>query len=140
MSDYLQSKVQYVKGLAKPNEQQQLLVLLAETEERTPTQERQLRTLIRAEKAADKAQEAKAELAKVMNAHKAAERKARNHELYNVAGLLILAGLVDTKTGKPKISRSELLGGLMALKDVHPNDPKRQEWKQKGQEVLTNQK
>ena len=34
---------------------------------------------------------------------------------YNAAGLLILAGLVDTKTGKPTRHPAELLGGLLEL-------------------------
>lgn len=141
MTDYLKGKVAYIKGLTKPNEQHQLLLLLAETENRTPVQERQLNALIRAEKANDKAQKAKSELNKVLNAHKAAERKARDHELYNSAGLLIMAGLVDTKTGKPKISAAELLGGLLSLNGVHANDPKRQEWKAKGEQLMiTNKK
>jgi len=44
-----------------------------------------------------------------------AERTARTHELCNSAGLLILAGLVDTKTGKPAIDKGELLGAPWVL-------------------------
>lgn len=59
---------------------------------------------------------------------KKAERKARDHELYNSAGLLIMAGLVDTtKTGKPTIDKAELL-----LAKVPENDQRRLEWKKAG--------
>ena len=65
------------------------------------------------------------------------ERTARTHELCNSAGLLILAGLVDTKTGKPAIDKGELLGALMGLAEVPAQDPRRVEWKLAGDALLT---
>ena len=61
------------------------------------------------------------------DAVKKAERKARDHKLYNSAGLLIMADLVDTKTGKPTIDKAELL-----LAKVPENDQRRLEWKKAG--------
>ena len=66
-----------------------------------------------------------------------AERAARTHELCNAAVLLILAGLVDTKTGKPAIDKGELLGALLGLAKVTAEDPRRLEWKRAGDALLT---
>jgi hypothetical protein len=63
-------------------------------------------------------------------------RKARNRELFNAAGLLILAGLVDTKSGLPVIDRGELLGALLGLSKVSPEDPRRKEWKRAGDALI----
>ena len=66
-----------------------------------------------------------------------AERTARTHELCNSAGLLILAGLVDTKTGKPAIDKGELLGALLGLAKVPVEDPRRKEWKRAGDSIIS---
>ena len=65
-----------------------------------------------------------------------AERTARTHELCNSAGLLILAGLVDTKTGQPAIDKGELLGAVLGLAKVPAEDPRRKEWKRAGDSLL----
>ncbi|MCV5063528.1 hypothetical protein OFM35_34225, partial [Escherichia coli] len=73
--------------------------------DRTAQENKTLSLLIQAEKAAEKAQEARAKVMNLIQAEKRAEaraaRKARDHALYQSAGLLIMAGLVDSKTGKP---------------------------------------
>ncbi|WP_072110088.1 conjugal transfer protein TraD, partial [Shigella sonnei] len=66
-----------------------------------------------------------------------AERKARDHELYKAAGLMIVAGLVDSKTGKPKFSAAELVGALAGIAELPHNHPKWQEWEKRGKELLT---
>ena len=66
-----------------------------------------------------------------------AERKARDHELYKAAGLMIVAGLVDSKTGKPKFSAAELVGALAGIAELPRNHPKWQEWEKRGKELLT---
>ncbi|HDW3783534.1 TPA: conjugal transfer protein TraD, partial [Klebsiella pneumoniae] len=65
------------------------------------------------------------------------ERKARDHELYKTAGLMIMAGLVDSKTGKPKFSAAELVGALAGIAELPRNHPKWQEWEKRGKELLT---
>jgi hypothetical protein len=72
-----------------------------------------------------------------MNADKLAERKARDHEMYQAAGLLAMAGLVDRKTGKPTRDRGELLGALLALAKSNIDEAKRSEWKRVGDEALS---
>lgn len=138
--DWLSNRVLYLKGLKSRTEQQSILIALYEKEIRTPQDDKKLNVLVKAEKAADRATKARIEASKLIqaekNAEKKAERKARDHELYNSAGLLILAGLVDTKTGKPTIDKAELLGALMSLANVSPDNPKRAEWKKAGASKL----
>ena len=134
--EWLASRVAYLRGLKSPSEQQQLLMLLADKPDKTPEDARKLAALVRAEKAAERAVKARADAARIINAEKAAQRKARDHELYQSAGLLILAGLVDTTTGKPTRDRGELLGALVSLAEAQVDDTKRAAWKAKGDALL----
>lgn len=138
--DWLTDRVTYLKGLKSPTEQQQILVLLAEKSDRTPQEEKKLATLVKAEKDSIRASKSKLAAANLLQAEKKAaneaERKARDHQLFKVAGLLGLAGLVDQKTGIPTLDRGELLGALMGLAKVAPDNPRRAEWKRDGDALL----
>ncbi|MFP1456035.1 conjugal transfer protein TraD [Escherichia coli] len=138
--EWLSAKIAYINGLKSPSEQQRLLVLLAERN-RTTTDEKTLSALIRAEKTAEKAAAAKARVTAIIAAERKAaaraERKARDHELYKAAGLMIVAGLVDNKTGKPKVRAAELVGALAQNGELPRNHPKWQEWERRGKELLT---
>ena len=133
---WLEDRVAYIRGLKSPNDHQRLLLLLNEKKGATDDDRRKLVALVKAEKAAEKAQRAKASVAKIVNAEKRAVRKRRDHELYQSAGLLILAGLVDTKIGKPTIDRGELLGALLGLAKVPSDDSRRRDWKRAGDALL----
>ncbi|EKN9335433.1 hypothetical protein PZF08_004955, partial [Escherichia coli] len=89
---WLAERIAYIRGLKAPNDHQRLLLLLNDKKDATPDDLRKLAALVKAEKAAEKAQRAKASVAKIVNAEKLAERKRRDRELYQSAGLLILAG------------------------------------------------
>lgn len=134
--DWLGDKIKTIKGYKSPSEQQKLLVLLAEMENRSEDDEKALSALIRAEKAAERAANARKEAVKLVNKKKEEERTARSRELYNSAGLMIVAGLVDTKTGKPLFDAGELVGALAALAQVSPDDERRRKWKQTGDAML----
>jgi hypothetical protein len=133
---WITARVTYLKGLKSRNDQQELLVILAEKTVRTPQEDKKLALLVKAEKATVRATKARQEAANLIKAERQAEAKAeraaRNHELYQSAGLLILAGLVDTKTGKPTVDRGELLGALLGLAKVPQDDQRRAEWKRAG--------
>jgi len=133
---WLEERLAYIRGLKSPSDQQRLLLLLADKPERTEAESRQLAALIRAERAADRAQRARAAAARIINAEKEAARKARNRELFKSAGLLILAGLVDTSTGKPTRDPGELLGALMSLSESQVDEEKRLSWKRRGDALL----
>lgn len=136
VEDWLSNKVLTWENQKSRTEQQKILIMLYHKEHKTPQDEKKLSVLIKAERAAERASNARKAATLLLqaekNAEKKAERKARDHELYNSAGLLILAGLVDTKTGKPTIDKAELLGALMSLANVSPDNPKRAEWKKAG--------
>ena len=135
--EWLSAKIAYINGLKSPSEQQRLLVLLAEKKNRTTTDEKTLSALIRAEKTAAAKARVTAIIAAERKAAARAERKARDHELYKAAGLMIVAGLVDSKTGKPKFSAAELVGALAGIAELPRNHPKWQEWERRGKELLT---
>lgn len=140
-NEWLNDRVKYLKALKSRNEQQELFVLLAEKPNRNAQEDKKLNVLVKAEKAGLRATKARQEAANLINAEKKAaakaERAARTHELCNSAGLLILAGLVDTKTGRPAIDKGELLGALLGLAKVPAGDPRRLEWKRAGDALLT---
>lgn len=133
---WLDDRLAYVRGLKAPSEQQRLLLSLAEMTEIDAKNQRKLNALVRAEKAAERAQKAKADAARIVNAEKATQRKARDHELYKSAGLLIMAGLVDSKTGIPTIDKGELLGALASMADAEISTERRAEWKKRGDALL----
>ena len=134
--NWLNARLAYLRGLKHPTDHQRLLLLLAEKPDRTPEDERKLTALVRAEKAAERAQKARANAARIVNREKLVERKARDRELYNAAGLMILAGLVDSRTGMPTLDRGELLGALMELSRVAPEDERKAQWKRNGDALL----
>jgi predicted ATP-dependent protease len=137
---WLASRVSYLKALKSRSDQQELLVLLAEKTDRTPKDEKNLAALVKAEKANVRAAKARQEAANLINAERKAvaeaERKARTYEMIQAAGLLSLAGLLDTKTGKPLLDRGELLGALLGLSKVPQDDPRRVEWKRAGDALV----
>ncbi|WP_265498905.1 conjugal transfer protein TraD [Providencia rustigianii] len=137
-------RVLYIRGLKSPNEQQRLMVLLTEKADKTAQDVKTLSLLIQAEQAAEKAQEARAKVMNLIQVEKRAEaraaRKARDHALYQSAGLLIMAGLVDSQTGKPVDDTAALLGALASLNDLSRDNPKWSDWKIRGQELLNSKK
>lgn len=135
-TEWLQENLGYLRGLRNPTEQQKLLLMLVDKEDRDDKDNRKLTVLIRAEKASERAQTARAAAARIINSDKATARKARDHEMYRAAGLMVLAGLVDKKTGEPTRDRGELLGALLMLAEAQPNDERRLVWKQRGDKVL----
>ena len=135
MSDqdgWLQKRVAYLKALKGRSEPQALLVLLAEKPDRSSVEDKRLASLVRAERAADRALEARLKVARWMQAEKRqvrdAERKARAHRLIRQGVLFDLAGLEHR-------SRGELLGLLLAA--AKTDDPQRwAHWKEAGDALL----
>lgn len=137
---WLKDRVAFLKGLKSRTDQQELIVLLAGNNARTPLDEKKLALLVKAEKANIKASKARQEASNLINSEKKtiaeAARKARTHNLCESAGLLGLAGLVDTVTGIPTLDRAELLGALMGLAKVTADDHRRADWKRVGNTFL----
>lgn len=137
---WLNDRVTFLKALKTRTEQQELIVLLTENKKRSPLDTKKLAALVKAEKASIRANKARQDAANLINSEKKAlakaARDARTHELCESAGLMGLAGLVDTLTGKPTIDRGELLGALLGLAKVPATDPRRADWKRAGDTVL----
>jgi hypothetical protein len=144
---WLTARLAYLRGLEAPSEQQRQLLLLVDKLRRTDADSRVLAALIKAEAAAERAQRAKAEAARlaardeeVARILEAIDREAasgeRDQELHNAAEVLILAGLVDPETCAPAFDRGELLGALLGLANVPAEDPRRREWKRAGDALL----
>ena len=137
-TDFVQERVQYLSGLKNPTEQQRLfLELAAQVQNGTlSASDKSFNVLLQAEKADVKAQDAKRKARQLIADGQEKKRKARNHELYKVAGLLSVAGLVSKDTGKPTMDTGELLGALLSIAEVAADDPKRHAWKSKGNSQL----
>jgi len=141
----IETHIANLRQLEKPSTEQRILILLYDKTDRTPKEERDLKALIRSEKAQEavkeaKASEAKARSSKIAKRERDAKDKERTHNLIQSAGLLILAGLVDSKTGNPTWDKGELLGALASMADADINDAKRKIWKDKGDALLAGEK
>lgn len=131
----VENQVKYIKALVKPTEEQRLLTELYDAQEHlTPEQKKKFDLLVRAERAEEKVSAAKAELKAITRNEKDIARKERNHNLFQAAGLLQLAGLIDKETGKPNDAEM-LLGALNHIKSIidnQENTPLLIDWKSKG--------
>lgn len=89
---------------------------------------------------ANSAKAALADLRRVQNLKARKEaRKKRSHALLESVGLMILANLIDSESGLPKIDRGGLLGGLLAVAktlEYGPESTRFQEWKSTGDALL----
>ena len=144
---WLTARLAYLRGLEAPSEQQRQLLLLVDKLRRTDADSRILAALIKAEAAAERAQRARTEAARLAARDEEAARileainreaapREHDQELHNAAELLILAGLVDPETRTPVFDRGELLGALLGLATVPAEDPRRREWKRAGDALL----
>ena len=130
--DWLGDRIKHIKGLKSPNDQQALLVALAEKDNRSDLEEKKLAALIRAERASVRAMKARQEAASLIYADKRAaseaDRKARNHRLITQGVLFDLAGLEGR-------SRGEMLGLLLSAARV-TDSANWAAWKAEGDALL----
>lgn len=141
MSEFIAVRIEYVKQLKSQSETQILFVQLAEKylsgAEMTTGELSGLKTLTQAEQLEEKLQNAKAAARKVATTENEKIRKARTHELIKSAGLLVKAGLVDGKTGKPRTSSPEiLLGALIELEKRNPSEEEKKHWAEIGRAAM----
>ncbi|GAP24791.1 hypothetical protein GLF_1673 [Gluconobacter frateurii NBRC 101659] len=141
--EWVIERIEHIRNKKSPSDQQRLLVLLCEKDNKTPKEEQDFKALVRAEKAvarlekaAEKVASSKTKVSKILKAERSAKEKARTHELIKSAGLLIMAGLVDSTTGKPLWDRDELLGALTSMAEAQIDASKKAAWKIKGSKLL----
>ena len=125
-----EKRVQYIDGLRKPSEAQQLLAILFKKTDRTEAENKKLAALVKAEKANERALNANATITKMMNGEKEEARRGRTHRLVQQGILFDLVGL-DTR------SRGEMLGALIAAASSVKTNPEHwASWKVKGDALL----
>lgn len=128
-NQWLPEKITYIAALKNPSDAQQLLLELSKISERTTEQEKKFSTLIKAEKAIDRANKEKIAVRKLLNAEKEAERKARTRHLIQLGALFEIANLDQRNP-------AELLGILLKTAEIAPDDPKWEIWSEIGQNCL----
>ena len=122
--EWVIERIEYIRNKKSPSDQQRLLVLLAEKDDKTPKEEQDFKALVRAEKAvarlekaAEKVASSKSKVSKILKAERSAKEKARTHELIKSALILIEAGMVDSSTGKILIDKDLLISKLREIKN-----------------------
>lgn len=140
IEDWIQNKVKELKESKTRTDEQELLLILHENKNRTAQENKEFDILVKYEKSLEQTNARKQAAVNVTQNKKKEERKSRDRKLYNAAGLLILAGLVDTKTGDTKLDAGELLGAFIGLANLPADHQKRAEWKKTGDAVLAEQK
>lgn len=133
---WLSENIEKLRNIRSPSSQQRLLILLAEKPSRSSKESGALTALVRAERLAENAIKARAAAAKHLISEQDRQRKARNHELFNLAGLVALSGLADKETGRLIMDQAEFLGALIEMRGAPVPDDLRARWRQIGNATL----
>ena len=137
---WLNTRIEELRALKTPSAHQRLLLALAALPNRDPANERKFLALARSEWALERAMAAKSKASAIVHSHLDVVEKLLRREIDNAAKLLVMAGLVDAKTGVSKWGREELLGALLDLAEGSHGDDQRSNWKLRGQAVLADLK
>lgn len=130
--DWLGDRIKHIKGLKSPNDQQALLVALAEKDNRSDLEEKKLAALIRAERASVRAMKARQEAASLIYAE---QREAASAARKQRTNRLILQGLLFDLAGLETRSRGELLGLLLSASTM-TDQARWASWKERGDALL----
>ena len=130
--DWLGDRIKHIKGLKSPNDQQALLVALAEKDNRSDLEEKKLAALIRAERASVRAMKARQEAASLIYAE---QREAASAARKQRTNRLILQGLLFDLAGLDGRSRGEMLGLLLSAARV-TDSANWAAWKAEGDALL----
>lgn len=130
--DWLGDRIKHIKGLKSPNDQQALLVALAEKDNRSDLEEKKLAALIRAERASVRATKARQEAANLIYAE---QREAATAARKQRTNRLILQGLLFDLAGLETRSRGELLGLLLSASTM-TDQARWASWKERGDALL----
>ncbi len=128
---WLKERVVSLRALKNPTEHQRALLALYDNPARDIDEDRKLSALVKAEKAAARAQKARANAARALKQDRLAQRRARD-QLAIVRSALIDCAVLENR------DPGELLGALLCFIDQGaPCD--RQSWKQAGDALLARQ-
>ena len=121
--EWLKKRIGFIRKLGEQTARQRQIIDLLDNEAGLTEQERKLlHVLATAEKNELQAQENARKQANQKRMEGKTQRRERNHRLFLAAGLLIEAGLVDTKTGELRYQKDKILQRLkVARHDLETN-------------------
>ncbi|EMW3031157.1 hypothetical protein E9K20_RS25965 [Escherichia coli] len=115
--DWLKKRIGFIRKLGEQTARQRQIIDLLDNEAGLTEQERKLlHVLATAEKNELQAQENARKQANQKRMEGKTQRRERNHRLFLAAGLLIEAGLVDTKTGELRYQKGKILQRLKLIR------------------------
>ncbi|MGK3697272.1 hypothetical protein [Escherichia coli] len=115
--DWLKKRIGFIRKLGEQTARQRQIIDLLDNEAGLTEQEHKLlHVLATAEKNELQAQENARKQANQKRMEGKTQRRERNHRLFLAAGLLIEAGLVDTKTGELRYPKDNILQKLKAIR------------------------
>lgn len=115
--EWIKKRISFIRKLGEKTTREREIIDLLENENNlTNSEKRLLHVLATAEK--NELQERDATQKKAVQARISGQksRRARNHKLFLAAGLMIDAGLIDTKTGELNVDREKLLTALKRVR------------------------
>lgn len=115
--EWLKKRIAFIRKLGeKTARQRQIIDLLDDEASLSETERRLLHVLATAEKNALQERDAAQKKAVQARISGQKNRRERNHRLFLAAGLMIDAGLVDTKTGELNFDHEKLLTALKRVR------------------------
>lgn len=128
--DWLKKRIGFIRKLGEQTARQRQIIDLLDNEAGLTEQERKLlHVLATAEKNELQAQENARKQANQKRMEGKTQRRERNHRLFLAAGLLIEAGLVDTKTGELKYQKGKILQRLKLIRHDLETSPDHNEFR-----------
>ena len=129
MNDHwLNERIKVLRTLKTPNEHQHMLLVLFDKTPRDSEDERKLAALVKAEKANERAQKARASASRILKEERLAKRRSRD-QMRIVRGALIDWSILEGR------DMGELLGALLELVE-HGTDAERERRKVRGDALL----
>ena len=125
---WLSERIKALRSLKTPNEHQHMLLTLHDKATRTSEDDRKFVALIKAEKAADRAQKARTSASRMLKEERLARRRAGD-QLKIVRGALIDWSILEGR------DMGELLGALLELVE-QGTETEREHWKARGDALL----
>lgn len=115
--EWLKKRIGFIKKLGEKTPRQRQLIELLENETSiTNSEKRLLHVLATAEKNDIQQREHNQRTAIQARIAGQKARRERNHRLFLAAGVMIEAGLVDTKTGELNVDREKLVSALKRVR------------------------
>jgi Conjugal transfer protein TraD len=96
-NEWNEKRVAYIQGLKAPSDMQKTILELYTLPNRTASENKQLDALLKVEKINERAEQAKVQAYKIINARKEEGRKARTRELIELGGIVQLTDFEKDK-------------------------------------------